>query len=131
MRITTLALVVALLLTLSSSLFAVQTLATKSGEMVQVDKTPTMVSSPEGAGNKLIYPAAAKKDSVQGTVMINLTIGKDGSVSDVTVAKGVRADLDQSALNYVRNAKFTPAEFKGEPVAVVVTVPVRFVLKAK
>ncbi|MEZ5049264.1 MAG: TonB family protein [Saprospiraceae bacterium] len=38
----------------------------------------------------LKYPAIAKENGVQGTIPISFTVGKDGSITDVTVLRGIR-----------------------------------------
>jgi protein TonB len=75
-----------------------------------------------------IYPAIAKTAKIQGIVIIEATIGKDGSVKDAKVLRSVQL-LDQAALDAVRQWKFTPTLLNGVPVEVVMTVTVNFTLQ--
>ena len=76
---------------------------------------------------KPVYPQIAQTAKVQGIVIIEATIGKDGSVKDAKVLRSVPL-LDQAALDAVRQWKFTPTLLNGEPVEVVMTVTVNFTL---
>jgi len=75
-----------------------------------------------------VYPAEAMADHVTGIVILEATIGIDGSVESAKVLKSI-PQLDQAALDAVRQWQFTPTIFKGSPVAVIMTVTVNFTLK--
>ena len=74
-----------------------------------------------------VYPQAALAAKVEGMVIVEATISKDGSVID---ARAIRSQplLDASALDAVRQWKFTPTTLNGMPVDVVMTVTVNFTL---
>jgi len=76
------------------------------------------------------YPAIARIARVQGTVLIDATIGKDGTVRNVRVV-GRPQMLDEAALAAVRQWRYTPTLLNGEPVEVIMTVTVQFVLESK
>ena len=73
------------------------------------------------------YPEAAQFAGVEGTVVIQALIGRDGLVKQTKVVKAIPG-LDEAAEEAVRQWTFEPARTKGEPVAVWVAVPVRFTL---
>jgi TonB family protein len=86
------------------------------------------------AGNSLpkvnpTYPASAKHDKVQGTVILAMRIDKEGVPTDVRVQKGVRADLDESALTAVRKWRYKPYLLNGAPTEVETTVRVTYSLE--
>jgi protein TonB len=74
-----------------------------------------------------VYPEMAREANVDGTVMVQALVGKDGKVHDVRVVKSIPL-LDQSAQDAVRQWVFKPALANNKPVAVWVGVPVRFSL---
>jgi protein TonB len=74
-----------------------------------------------------VYPQIAQTAKVQGIVIIEAVIGKDGNVKDAKVLRSV-ALLDQAALEAVRQWKFSPTLLNGVPVEVVMTVTVNFTL---
>lgn len=74
------------------------------------------------------YPAAAKSDQIQGAVIVGMTIGEDGLPTDIHLVKSVRADLDQSALDAVKEWRYSPATKGGTPVATDIKIEVTFSL---
>ena len=73
------------------------------------------------------YPDIAREAGVDGTVMVQALVGKDGRVKDTRVVKSIPM-LDASALTAVKQWVFKPALSNNKPVAVWVAVPVRFTL---
>ena len=74
-----------------------------------------------------VYPEMAREANVDGIVMIQALVGKDGKVHDVRVVKSIPL-LDKAADEAVRQWIFKPALANNKPVAVWVGVPVRFSL---
>jgi TonB family protein len=74
------------------------------------------------------YPAEAKdkKDILNGQVFLNVTVGKDGLVKNVSVSKSLRADYDQSAIEAVRQWKWKPLIKDGNPVEVQGAIVINF-----
>lgn len=73
------------------------------------------------------YPPAAADAGVQGKVLVRFIVNKDGSVSDVTVLKGVDRDLDKEAVRAVRSMpKWQPGKNNGVAVRSYFTLPVVF-----
>ncbi|MBR1928539.1 MAG: energy transducer TonB [Paludibacteraceae bacterium] len=77
------------------------------------------------------YPVIAQENGIQGKVICQFVVGKDGSVSDVQVVRsGGDASLDKEAVRVVKSLpKFTPGKQRGKPVKVKYTVPVNFKLQ--
>jgi TonB family protein len=75
------------------------------------------------------YPDSWKKQGLQGTVHLHITIAKDGNVRDVKVVDG-DSRLAKSAEKAVKQWRYKPALRNGEPVEVEATVAVAFALKA-
>ena len=103
-----------------------------------VNRAVTMPSFPGGVGalSKYIashvkYPRAAQEKNIQGKVIIQMVIEKDGSIGEVKVARGVDTDLDREAVRVVKSLpKFSPGKnANGEPIRVWYTVPVTFKLQ--
>jgi periplasmic protein TonB len=74
-----------------------------------------------------VYPAEAKEKGIQGTVTLEVTIDKEGHVSQAT-ATGGPAELIQSATDAVRQWLYRPTLLNGEPVTVLTTVNVNYTL---
>jgi protein TonB len=74
-----------------------------------------------------VYPVIAQNAKISGIVIIEATIGRDGTVIETKVLRSVPL-LDQAALDAVRQWRFTPTLLNGVPVPVVMTVTVNFTL---
>ncbi len=80
--------------------------------------------------NAVKYPVIAQEKKIQGKVYVTFVVTKDGSVANVTIARGVDPSLDKEALRVVNELpKWTPARQKGEPVNVSYTIPINFQLQ--
>ena len=76
------------------------------------------------------YPEDAKKEKVQGAVVLDAFIEKNGTVSDVTSVKEADPRLVKAAIDAVKQWKFKPATTKsGQPVKVKTTLTVNFKLQ--
>ena len=76
------------------------------------------------------YPAMAAENNVQGKVVVQFVVKKDGSISEVKVIRSVDKDLDREAVRVVKSMpKFTPGRQNGEAVNVWYTLLVPFKLK--
>ena len=80
--------------------------------------------------NAVKYPVIAQENGIQGKVYVTFVVGKDGSVFNAQVARGVDPSLDKEALRVVnRLPKWKPGKQRGKPVRVSYTVPINFQLQ--
>ena len=85
----------------------------------------------EFLGENIIYPQSAINDSIQGRVVVQLLIMRDGSIGDVKVVRSVREDLDNEVVRVCRLLpKFRPVKQKGEAKEAWYTLPISFKLKS-
>ena len=93
------------------------------GEYIYVEELPEAIEkfAPE-------YPDEARENRIEGTVIVQALVGRDGQVKETRVRESVPA-LDAAAVAAISRWTFKPAKTKGEPVAVWVAVPVKFTLK--
>jgi len=75
-----------------------------------------------------VYPELAKRARVAGIVLLQVTVDEQGSVQDVKLIRG-HPLLNQSAIDAVRQWRYSPTLLNGEPVQVIATVTVNFVLR--
>jgi TonB family protein len=75
-----------------------------------------------------IYPPDAQSSRVQGVVIIEARIERDGSVSETRILRSIPM-LDDAAVDAVRQWKFTPTLLNGVAVPVIMTTTVNFVLQ--
>jgi protein TonB len=73
-----------------------------------------------------IYPEAARRARIQGTVVVQAIIDQTGLVTEVQVLRALPLGLDQAAADAIKKWKFKPATLNGRPVAVYFVLTVRF-----
>ena len=106
-------------------------------EVNEIDKVDEKPSFPGGESamksylnSNVKYPDVAQENGVQGRVIVESIIEKDGSMSDVKVIRSVDPSLDREALRVVKAMpKWTAAKLKGIPVRTKCTTPVVFRLQ--
>ena len=78
----------------------------------------------------LHYPEKAQDNGIQGKVVVQFIVEKDGSVGEVKIARGVDKDLDREAVRVCKSLpKFSPGRnASGDPIRVWYTLPVTFKL---
>lgn len=73
------------------------------------------------------YPAVAQENGIQGRVVVSFVVERDGSITDVKVARSVDPSLDREASRVVRSMpRWIPGKQNGSSVRVKYTVPVLF-----
>lgn len=77
-----------------------------------------------------VYPEDAREEGVEGVVILRIRTDEYGVVKQVKVLKSV-PQLDDAAIDAVRQWVYEPYISKGKPTPIVFTVTVRFVLKEK
>ena len=76
------------------------------------------------------YPVAAQQAKIEGRVIVRFVVGRDGSVSNVEVVRGVSPELDAEAVRVVSlMPKWIPGKQRGKAVAVKYTMPIMFRLQ--
>jgi periplasmic protein TonB len=71
------------------------------------------------------YPAIARAARIQGTIVLQATIAKDGTIQNLRVINGPPM-LQQAAIDAVRSWRYKPYLLNGEPVEVETTINVVF-----
>ena len=100
------------------------------------DKTEVMASFPCGdaaflkwLNQNVQYPKEAMEKNIQGRVLVQFIVEKDGSITQPKVVRSPDKLLSAEALRVVRKMPgMTPAKIKGKPVRSWFTIPVRFAL---
>jgi periplasmic protein TonB len=81
-------------------------------------------------GRKLNYPAAARSENIEGTVVVTFVVGRSGDIEDVKVLKGLGFGTDEEALRVIKSMpRWKPGKQNGMLVAVRYTLPIKFSLR--
>lgn len=78
----------------------------------------------------LRYPTMAAENNIQGKVVVQFVVTKNGSVGEVKVIRSRDQDLDKEAVRVVKSLpNFIPGRMNGQPVNVWYTLPINFKLQ--
>lgn len=82
-------------------------------------------------GESIEYPKSAQEEGVQGRIVVQFVIEKDGSIGEVKVVRGKHPDLDKEAVRVIKTipVRFTPAKQNGQVVRSWFTLPIMFKLQ--
>jgi TonB family protein len=93
-------------------------------------KSSIMVGQKISGGNPT-YPKEARAKKIEGTVVLDVTIGKDGAIENIHVVKSPDKRFSESALDAVRTWRYRPYLLNGNPIEVDTTVNVIYCLSNK
>ena len=80
--------------------------------------------------SEIKYPMNAAKNNIQGRVVVQFVIDKNGDIGEVKVVRSIDEELDAEAVRVIKSLpKFTPGRQNGEAVSVWYTLPVSFKLQ--
>ncbi|HLP29368.1 MAG TPA: energy transducer TonB [Candidatus Didemnitutus sp.] len=94
------------------------------GDFIVVTKEPSYDES--ALRSATIYPEVARRNGIEGTVVVKALIGADGSVLTAVVLESDNQILEAAALEAIRSIRFTAADNNGQKVACHVFVPFVF-----
>lgn len=98
---------------------------------LSADKMPEIAGGVKALAEKIVYPAAAKEEGIEGIVFVACVVNEQGDVIKREVLKSAHPALDKAALEAVNGLKFTPGVKDGKNVKVKVTLPISFKLNGK
>ncbi|MBP6386088.1 MAG: energy transducer TonB [Pseudarcicella sp.] len=75
------------------------------------------------------YPKLASRNNIQGKVLSQFIVSKDGSIEDVVILKSLGYGCDEEVLRILSiSPKWRPGIYKGKPVRVRYSMPIMLVL---
>ena len=121
----------------AKEVIATEPVKPKEEENKVFDVVEQMPSYPGGMGalmqylsSNIKYPAIAEENGIQGRVICTFVVERDGSITDVRIAKSVDPSLDKEAMRVVsKMPRWIPGKQNGSAVRVKYTVPVTFRLQ--
>lgn len=76
------------------------------------------------------YPPELRRDGISGLVMVKCTIDEQGNVLDPQIEKSSNGAFEKPAVEALKKWKFKPAKQDGTPVAIKVSIPIKFVFES-
>ena len=81
-------------------------------------------------GENTTYPENAKKNKIEGKVILRFCVTEKGSINKISVLQGVNPEIDAEAIRVVSTLPaFIPGKQNGKAVPVWYMVPITFALK--
>ena len=78
------------------------------------------------------YPTMERDDDIQGRVVVGFVVNEDGSLSNITIKKGVSSGIDKETIRVVKlMPKFIPGKQQGKAVRVQYVLPIMFKLASE
>jgi TonB family protein len=92
------------------------------------DQQPEILGGMGSLYLNIHYPDEARAQGIQGRLMLEFTVTRDGRVKHVQVAESLHPLCDSAAVRGVQSVDFIPAKQNGEPIPVRLRLPIRFKL---
>lgn len=96
-------------------------------KFIEIDEMPKLDN--DAFVKNLKYPENARKEGIEGSVILKALINKDGKAEKVEILETDNKIFNQSAIDAIKKTAFKPGRDKGKNVSAWVTVPVRYKLK--
>ena len=98
---------------------------------VVVEQPPVLIGGIAGVQKRIVYPELALKVGIEGRVVVQFVVDKDGNVVNPVVMRGIGGGCDEEAIRAVKLATFQPGMQRGRPVAVRYSLPITFKIYSK
>ncbi|NLL28501.1 MAG: energy transducer TonB [Bacteroidales bacterium] len=84
----------------------------------------------EYLGKNISYPQLARESNIQGTVYVKFVVEPNGSISNVSILRGIGGGCDEEAIRVVKNMpSWKAGKQRGKAVRVQFNLPIRFILQ--
>ncbi len=95
-----------------------------------VEEMPVLLGGAAVIYQYLRYPEIARRAGIEGRVIVQFVIDREGNVIDPVVVRGIGGGCDEAALEAVTHLKFSPGRQRGRPVKVRYSLPIIFRLSS-
>ena len=100
---------------------------------IVVEKMPEPIGGLKGfyetISKNITYPVKAKRNGVEGKVLIEFVINEDDRLSDFKIISGIGAGCDEEAMRVIALTKWKAGKQRGKPVKVKMVLPLTFTLQ--
>lgn len=92
------------------------------------DQQPSVKGGPGALFARIHYPEAARRQGIEGRVVIHFVVDAEGAPHHVQVEQSLHPLCDSSAVRAIRLTHFVPGRQNGQPVPVRMRLPIQFKL---
>lgn len=96
---------------------------------IVVEQMPELIGGLASLNKHITYPEMARRAQIEGRVIVEFIIDKEGNVLDPKIIRGIGGGCDEVALKAVQKVKFKPGMQRGKPVFIRYSMPINFTLK--
>jgi len=96
---------------------------------IVVEQMPELIGGLASLNKHITYPEMARRAQIEGRVIVEFIIDKEGNVNNPKIIRGIGGGCDEVALSAVQKVKFKPGMQRGKPVLVRYSMPINFTLK--
>ncbi len=101
-------------------------------EFIAYDERPVPIGGQAAISRNVVYPEIAKEAGIEGKVIVQAFINKEGIVEHTLILKGMPGTgLDEAAMDAIKRTRFKPAKQRDRDVGVWISIPVTFTLNTK
>jgi TonB family protein len=101
----------------------------RAQENDELDALPEPVGGFEEIQKNLSYPEFARKDGIEGKVLVEATINEAGEIIDTRIVESLCTECDREAIQAIYSVRWKAATKQGVPVASRVSIPISFRLR--
>lgn len=94
-----------------------------------VEQMPKMKGGQEWLYDNIRYPERARKSGIEGRIVVQFIVNKNGEVENPRVIRGIGGGCDEAALEVINKAEFQPGRQRGRPVRVQMSQSIFFRLQ--
>lgn len=95
------------------------------------DRRPRIIGGQGILNLHIHYPAAARRQGIEGRLKLTFTVDTDGQARNVQVTEPLHPLCDSAAVDAIQAVRFQPGTYRGEPVPVRMSLPIRFKLQPR
>ncbi|MEL7832647.1 energy transducer TonB [Fodinibius sp. Rm-B-1B1-1] len=96
---------------------------------VVVEQEPEMKGGQKWLYDNINYPDMARKAGIEGKVIIQFVVGKDGKAENINILRGIGGGCDEEAIRVIKEAEFVPGRQRGNVVPVQTAQTINFQLQ--
>jgi TonB family protein len=98
-------------------------------ENAEIDIPPEPFGGFEEIQKNLSYPEFARKDGIEGKILVEATINEAGEIIDTRIVESLCTECDREAIQAIYSVRWKPATKQGVPVRSRVSIPISFRLQ--